>query len=405
MQASKGKGVDVDVSDLVKQVIIRKQQQHQDNEEHQLYEDQGPTTTTTTTTTTPPPLPLPLLLPSYTRLLHTTCALLQRKVLKQHEEKGQDQDEGSDVLDSSVFLGELFLVCDQLDKAWKENLDDATILYKTKVLKKVLNQCDKEGKAYPDELVELCQDLLARPNSNTSASDSNSSFAYRTYVYLQSIRGEEESTSTAGHVCLRSAHNLLEGNTGCACWEAAFTLFEFIINHKDTFVGRRVLELGAGCGLVGVALDKVEAARVYLSDSSEQALENLSHNLALNRVSEERHVPVTLDWCNHGNDFREKYGRMGGIDIVVGSDITYDEQVIPDLVMTIRTILSDKPHASAYISAMPRNPATLKTFIEKVKEKGMVAEALAQHTGDLKYKFPFRDEPRRAIKLYKLRLL
>ena len=73
-----------------------------------------------------------------------------------------------------------------------------------------------------------------------------------------------------------------------------------------------------------------------------------------------------------------------GVDVVLGADITYDDLVIPDLVKTIHAFVNQSESAKrrgsakakAYISAMPRNPATLETFVKEVEVSGMSIKQL-----------------------------
>jgi predicted nicotinamide N-methyase len=307
---------------------------------------------------------------------------------------------------------------------------------------------------------------------------------------------------------------MLEGNTGCHAWDAAFALFEFILNRPEEFRGRRVVELGSGCGLLGMALASPSCApgwgysgegglarEVVLSDSSEQALANLSHNLRMNGLRPKRilsddnddhdsggeeevegYSPYDdltedvfvshLDWGSVAAEAKEnRVGALGGffrgsrsveqqqdddddVDVdadglvVVGSDITYDDAIIPDLAKVIKHLLSLSPSPSgtsrdrnnktktksskAYISAVPRNPATLELFEATVKGLGMSIDLVPDvHEEDMKanmiqassdeekkkekrtrkrpcYRFVGSDlqqQARKSVKLYEIRLM
>merc|ERR1712176_538332 len=200
--------------------------------------------------------------------------------------------------------------------------------------------------------------------------------------------------------------------------------------NPQEFKGKRVVELGSGCGLLGKALrappggaspyyGKGEggegeadlAKEVFLTDSSEQALLNLSHNLRMNGLRPRRVISASepaedeaeeeegeqeegfteglfvshLDWSSVVAETETETPSPSpspspldvdsGLDVVVlGSDITYDDTIIPDLCQVILLLLSrsrDQGKAKAYISAMPRNPATLKLFESTVKDLGM----------------------------------
>lgn len=77
-----------------------------------------------------------------------------------------------------------------------------------------------------------------------------------------------------------------EDITGVSIWSASLILSRWIIDHAAEFGGKRVCELGSGCGVSGLAaFVYTKAARVVLSDLFDHTLRNLEHNVALNRES------------------------------------------------------------------------------------------------------------------------
>uniref|UniRef100_A0A0G4HI79 Methyltransferase small domain-containing protein n=1 Tax=Chromera velia CCMP2878 TaxID=1169474 RepID=A0A0G4HI79_9ALVE len=61
-------------------------------------------------------------------------------------------------------------------------------------------------------------------------------------------------------------------DTGVTLWEAGLGLVSFFLHHPHLVRGKRVLELGAGVGLVSLFLSRLGAERVYATDVSETAL-------------------------------------------------------------------------------------------------------------------------------------
>jgi len=67
--------------------------------------------------------------------------------------------------------------------------------------------------------------------------------------------------------------------------------------YTHQFMGRTVLELGAGTGLVGIVASVLGAGRVVLTDLP-YTLDNTRANVELNRLSLKGSVEVVeLDWC------------------------------------------------------------------------------------------------------------
>ena len=74
------------------------------------------------------------------------------------------------------------------------------------------------------------------------------------------------------------------GTTGLRTWEAALFLGAFLWRDAERWVrGRKVFELGAGTGLVGVLCARyLDAAWVLATDGSAGVVEDLSSNVSLN---------------------------------------------------------------------------------------------------------------------------
>lgn len=69
---------------------------------------------------------------------------------------------------------------------------------------------------------------------------------------------------------------------GLATWPAGFLLAEAVLSGAIPLDGMRVLELGSGVGVTGIALARwSRVASVCLSDFLPSVLENLSHNVEI----------------------------------------------------------------------------------------------------------------------------
>ncbi len=67
---------------------------------------------------------------------------------------------------------------------------------------------------------------------------------------------------------------------------------------------------------------------------------------------------------------------LGGVELVLAADVTYDPQVVPALVGLIAALLR-RGAAAAYISALQRNPATLQCFEAAAGAVGLRCELRA----------------------------
>ena len=120
------------------------------------------------------------------------------------------------------------------------------------------------------------------------------------------------------------------------------------------FKGKSVLELGAGCGLVGIVLAKLGAASVTLTDL-EPALPLLSENIQLNKA----HAcnASALSWGSS----EALRALTPPFDYVIGADIMYIIEVIDLLVVTLRHAMGKE---SVCYMGYGRNRRALETFLK-----------------------------------------
>ena len=81
------------------------------------------------------------------------------------------------------------------------------------------------------------------------------------------------------------------GGTGAALWEAALVMSDFLYANQHLVAHKRVLELGAGNGMLGVVLSRLGVCQsIELSDHHPKVLNLMVRNLRLNAV------PVIQAW-------------------------------------------------------------------------------------------------------------
>lgn len=68
-------------------------------------------------------------------------------------------------------------------------------------------------------------------------------------------------------------------------WGGGLVLARYLFDRPESVAGRRVLDLGAGSGIVGIAAAKVGAAEVYAADIDPYAIAAIELNTALNGVT------------------------------------------------------------------------------------------------------------------------
>jgi len=122
-----------------------------------------------------------------------------------------------------------------------------------------------------------------------------------------------------------------EDATGRVVWPAAHALAAHLCAHPDLVRGRRVVELGAGTGLVGLVAAALGAAEVVLTDLP-STLPLLASNARRNATAGGGRARVAeLRWG------AELAGDFDGCHVVIGCEIVYqhDEDTCAALVDTM----------------------------------------------------------------------
>jgi predicted nicotinamide N-methyase len=154
-------------------------------------------------------------------------------------------------------------------------------------------------------------------------------------------------------------------------WPAAVPLALWLIEQPERTRGERVLELGCGLGLTGLALARVSGARVALTDGSPAALDLVRAALPLNGPFEHEPVVATLDWREPDTAVAALGGKF---PTVVGADVLYEPASFSALASAARASLA--PGGTLYL-AEPQRPVArgARTHLEA---RGLVLERRAE---------------------------
>ena len=125
---------------------------------------------------------------------------------------------------------------------------------------------------------------------------------------------------------LLSQYSHLYG-AGDVVWPASMALARMLAHVPTLTAGKRVLELGCGLGLAGLAAASHAGAKsVVLTDRDDSVLQLAREAIAANELSEGADAiasTATLDW---GADAAELAASIGvePFDVIIGADILYD---------------------------------------------------------------------------------
>ena len=188
--------------------------------------------------------------------------------------------------------------------------------------------------------------------------------------------GEPETIELAKGVSLSLASELeiaADGADGTAgfIWGAGKRLAELIASQKALVEGKRVLELGSGSGVVGIAAATMGAEAVCLTDHH-SALPLLQHNIALNKMGggETSGNKLKAEALNWGDT-----AAGGPFDLVLGSDLLYNSDIGSDtyekLVSSIEASLCHEK-GSVLLGVRWRKPALERQFFRLMARSYMI---------------------------------
>ena len=138
--------------------------------------------------------------------------------------------------------------------------------------------------------------------------------------------------------------------------------------------GPKVLELGSGCGIVGLQVaDLCSTSDVLLTDLPD-AMDILNHNVERAKSVFGRDQPATaiLNW---DEPFPEMISKKR-FDLVVLSDCTYNPDSIPGLVKTLSSVTENSPDALVVVSLKVRHDSEAIFFDLMADAKFVEAERI-----------------------------
>ncbi|KAL4567747.1 hypothetical protein LXL04_023340 [Taraxacum kok-saghyz] len=160
------------------------------------------------------------------------------------------------------------------------------------------------------------------------------------------------------------------GVTGSVMWDSGIVLGKFLENAVETGLlvlqGKKVVEVGAGCGLVG-CIAALLGSQVILTDMPDR-LRLLKKNIEDNLYGDVRgHATVTeLTWGDHP----DPQLLQPLPDFVIGSDVIYSEEAVTDLLDTLLELSG--PETTIILAGELRNDAILEYFMEVAMEDFMI---------------------------------
>ena len=167
------------------------------------------------------------------------------------------------------------------------------------------------------------------------------------------------------------------GASGAICWRGSWASVHLLLRAAGALPGQRVLELGAGCGLLAHTAALLGACSTA-SDGSEEEIPLLAKNAAA--FEDPLKLGGSLD-ATHLEWGRASAERSGlperGFDLLVGSEIVYIPEYIPALAESISYFLAAGGEAvitNTAVATRTTQSQAQQLFCDSLRKEGLTFE-------------------------------
>lgn len=175
-------------------------------------------------------------------------------------------------------------------------------------------------------------------------------------------------------------------STGLMLWESARLMAAVLERNPNIVAGKRMLELGCGCGGICSMVAVGSADLVVATDGDAKALDLLTRNVSSNLRPPflAKLITKRLEWGNKDHIEVIKNTNNGGFDVILGTDVTYVPEAILPLFATAKDLIS----ASNEGIKENQRPAFILCHIFRRVDEPSILSAASQHGFKLVDKWP-----------------
>jgi predicted nicotinamide N-methyase len=177
--------------------------------------------------------------------------------------------------------------------------------------------------------------------------------------------------------------------TGFCTWSSGKLLASMLLAEPKLYFGTpqnapiRILELGSGTGLAGIAASKAcellqFEAEVHFTDYDESTLTTLQENVSANlaAVPKHQHSVRKLDWRDYLDAARVTAEEP--FDIILGADIIYEREHGRLVCSVVRKLLRNEGVFHLVIPLRYTHAADVTAFEEELRSSGLQAMDIRQ---------------------------
>ena len=186
-------------------------------------------------------------------------------------------------------------------------------------------------------------------------------------------------------------------HTGGIVWETSFLLLNFLRQrylHDELQSGRQspssnskypcgktVLEVGAGCGLLGLGIYHSRLAKRVILTETDSVLPNLQRNVEENfsrskKRDSDRIRVCALDWTRYREDCERSHIEHHSVDMIVGTDVVFSTRLVQPLLETLRYLSHSE--TTILLCLQERCPDAHRLLLESAESHGMLVQNISE---------------------------
>ncbi|KAJ6581461.1 putative methyltransferase-domain-containing protein [Mycena capillaripes] len=163
-------------------------------------------------------------------------------------------------------------------------------------------------------------------------------------------------------------------------WDSGIGLSSWLVSHPPSFLSSpdplRILELGAGTGIVSIVLGTLRPNDQIIATDVASAMPLLEHNISINDSPVKAAV---LDWDE--KEFPQCVQEHGGFDIIVMADVTYNTASFPSLVRTLKNLINLSSKQPRVVLGYKERDTGERALWEMAKLAGIALKLIGQVPG------------------------
>ncbi|RHY16833.1 hypothetical protein DYB37_005096 [Aphanomyces astaci] len=197
------------------------------------------------------------------------------------------------------------------------------------------------------------------------------------------IRQMEELSLAGSLSMLSEMRETTSEISGQRIWPGSYLLAEYVHANPDIVTGKRVLELGAGTGLVSLVARLAGATSAIATDGDLDVVTdilawNVQNNAATNATLGS--IDTTSLWWGDASSneaFRDRFG-SNPFDVIVAGDVLYKGELVPLLLSTVLKWMHTA-HGTFFLCHIPRADVSHEVLQHELLAHGFSFEVVLDH--------------------------